>query len=116
MTEPSPAPIASITRDELREKIERGDDFALFEVLPTMYWRKHHLPGARSLPPSEVSELVPQLVPDRSAEIVLYCWDLACPTAERAARELAALGYTNVKDYDAGKKDWIDHGLPMRRD
>ena len=75
MSETPPAPVASISRDELRAKIERGDDFALFEVLPTMYWRKHHLPGARSLPPSEVSELVPRLVPDRSAEIVLYCWD-----------------------------------------
>jgi rhodanese-related sulfurtransferase len=29
-----------------------------------------------------------------------------------AARELAALGYTNVKDYKAGKQDWIDAGLP----
>ena len=40
-----------------------------------MYWRKHHLPGAKSVPPSQVRELVPQLVPDKDAEIVLYCWD-----------------------------------------
>jgi hypothetical protein len=69
------APDATIEREALREKIERGDAFALFEVLPTMYWRKHHLPGARSLPPDRVGELVPREVPDRSAEIVLYCWD-----------------------------------------
>jgi rhodanese-related sulfurtransferase len=25
---------------------------------------------------------------------------------------LAALGYTNVRDYKGGKKDWIDAGLP----
>lgn len=75
MAESTHAPIATISRDELREKIERGDDFALFEVLPTMYWRKHHLPGARSLPPDQVTELVPQFVPDLGAEMVLYCWD-----------------------------------------
>ncbi len=69
------APIATIERDELKEKIERGDAFALFEVLPAMYWRRHHLPGARSLPPEQVRELVPQLVPDKRAEIVVYCWD-----------------------------------------
>jgi rhodanese-related sulfurtransferase len=69
------APHATIERDELKEKIERGDVFALFEVLPAMYWRRHHLPGARSLPPEQVGELVPQLVPDKDAEIVLYCWD-----------------------------------------
>ena len=32
--------------------------------------------------------------------------------AWNAARELAALGYTNVRDYAGGKQDWIDAGLP----
>ena len=64
-----------ISREELRAKIESGERFALFEVLPAMYWRKHHLPGAKSLPPEQVTTLVPQLVPDRDAEIVLYCWN-----------------------------------------
>lgn len=65
----------TIGRAELKEMIDRGDTFALFEVLPRMYWRKHHLPGAHSLPLDELGEIVPRLVPDRSAEIVLYCWD-----------------------------------------
>ena len=64
-----------ISRDELHARLTRGDRVALFEVLPAMYWRKHHLPGARSLPPDQVATLVPQLVPDKDAEIVLYCWD-----------------------------------------
>jgi len=64
-----------ITRDELHEKIRRGDAFHLFEVLGAMYYRKHHLPGAKNAPPDEVTTLVPRLVPDRAAEIVVYCWD-----------------------------------------
>ena len=64
-----------ITRDELKAKMDRGDEFTLFEVLPHMYWRKHHLPNAKSLPPTEVVARVTELVPDRDAEIVLYCWD-----------------------------------------
>ena len=64
-----------ITRDELRAKIARGDAFHLFEVLGPMYFRKHHLPGARNMPPGEVGVLAPQLVPDKGAEIVVYCWD-----------------------------------------
>ena len=66
---------ATISRDELHAKITRGDHFVLREVLAPMYWRKHHLPGAQSLPPNQVEELVPQLVPDKGAEVVLYCWD-----------------------------------------
>jgi rhodanese-related sulfurtransferase len=68
-------PVPTISRDELHAKITRGDRFALFEVLPRMYWRKHHLPGAASLPPDQVAALVPERVPDRSEEIVLYCWN-----------------------------------------
>jgi rhodanese-related sulfurtransferase len=67
--------VSVISRAELHEKIERGDGFHLFEVLPTMYWRKHHLPGSVSLPPEQVESLVPQLVPDKRAEIVVYCWN-----------------------------------------
>jgi rhodanese-related sulfurtransferase len=26
---------------------------------------------------------------------------------------LADMGYTNVLDYEGGKQDWIDHGLPV---
>jgi rhodanese-related sulfurtransferase len=65
----------TISREELHAKITRGDPFHLFEVLPLMYWRKHHLPGARNLPPTDVLDLVPRLVPNKDAEIVLYCWD-----------------------------------------
>ena len=72
---PPASPTATITRDELREKIERGDRFHLFEVLPEMYYRKHHLPGAVHMAPTDVEGTVTRLVPDKSAEIVLYCWD-----------------------------------------
>jgi len=64
-----------ISRDELHARITRGDPIHLFEVLPLMYWRKHHLPGARPMPPTAVEETVVGAVPDRGAEIVLYCWD-----------------------------------------
>ena len=68
-------PVATISRAELWEKISRGDRFVLLEVLAPMYWRKHHLPGAQVLPPNQVESLVPQLVPDKDTEVVLYCWD-----------------------------------------
>ena len=65
----------TISRDELRAKIERKDPFFLFEVLPEMYFRKHHLPGALLMPPTDVEATISRLVPDKNAEIVLYCWD-----------------------------------------
>ena len=66
---------ATISREELKEKIDRHDPFFLFEVLPLPYYRKHHLPGALHMPPTEVVATAERLVADRDAEIVTYCWD-----------------------------------------
>ena len=106
---------ATISRDELRGKIERGDAFVLFEVLPEPYYRKHHLPRAIHMSPTDAEGTAQRVVPDKNAEIVLYCWDDHCPTSPHAARVLAAQGYTNVREYVAGKKDWREAGLPVER-
>jgi rhodanese-related sulfurtransferase len=65
--------VATIARDELKEKISRGDKFMLVETLPAQTYHHAHLPGAINLPPDRVSELAPALLPDKSAEIVVYC-------------------------------------------
>lgn len=93
--------------------MERGDDdFVLVDTLAAMYYRHSHLPGAINLPVEEIAARARDLLPDRQAEIVVYCMDAPCPSSERAARELAAMGYTNVRDYVGGKKDWLEAGLP----
>ena len=67
----------TITRDELKEKLERANDFILVETLSEENFRHTHLPKAINLPPDQVAELAPQLLPDKSADIVVYC---ASPT------------------------------------
>jgi rhodanese-related sulfurtransferase len=69
--------VANIGHEELQAKISRGDSLVLLEVLASEYYRHSHLPGALNLPPGKVSELAPNLLPDKNAEIVLYCWDAA---------------------------------------
>ena len=65
--------VAIITREELRKKIERGDKFQLVETLPRTAYDHAHLPGAINLPPDQVKELAPKLLPDKLADIVVYC-------------------------------------------
>jgi rhodanese-related sulfurtransferase len=67
--------VPRIAREELQAKLESGRPPALFEVLPTGYWKKNHLPGARSAPPDQAVSIISAAVPDRNAEIVVYCWD-----------------------------------------
>lgn len=45
----------TITRDELKQKIDRKDDFVLIETLPATAYHHAHLPGAINLPPDRVT-------------------------------------------------------------
>ncbi len=64
---------ATITREELKNKIDRSDKFMLVETLPVEYYRHSHLPNAINLPPDKIAEQAPQLLPDKTADIVVYC-------------------------------------------
>jgi len=52
----------TISRDELKMKIERHDEFLLVETLPEMAYHHAHLPGAINLPPERLIELAPTLL------------------------------------------------------
>ena len=64
---------ATITREELKEKIDRKNQFKLVETLAPNAYDHAHLPGAINLPPDQVRKLAPELLPDKSEEIVVYC-------------------------------------------
>ena len=49
----------------------------LVEALPKIAYEHAHLPGAINLPSDQVSVLAPKLLPDKNADIVVYC---ASPT------------------------------------
>ena len=60
----------TITREELEQKIDRGDEFVLLEVLGEASYRREHLPGAVRY---QDADMIPDLLPDKSTEIVAYC-------------------------------------------
>ncbi len=65
--------VKTISREDLKQKIDRVDRFQLVETLPETAFHHTHLPGAINLPPDRVKELAPKLLPDKNADIVVYC-------------------------------------------
>src|SRR5437868_5419189 len=63
----------TISRDELKAKIDSSEAFTLVETLQEVAYQHEHLPGALNLPPDRVKELAPGLLPDKGAEIIVYC-------------------------------------------
>jgi rhodanese-related sulfurtransferase len=107
------ATLARINRDELREKLERGDEFVLVDALSPMSYATSHLPGAINLPPESVDGRAQRRIPDRATEIVVYCSDVACDSSVVVANRLIELGYVNVSHYAEGKNDWVEAELPL---
>jgi rhodanese-related sulfurtransferase len=100
-----------ISRERVAAMTDRGD-VTVIEALPASYYETAHLPGAINLPHDAVDELAPERLPDKAAEIIVYCSNEACQNSTIAANRLTEFGYVNVFDYQAGKRDWSDAGLP----
>ena len=64
--------VATISREELREKIEGGDDFVLADTLDEQFYEHSHLPGAINLPLDEIGK-AEKVLPNKETEIVVYC-------------------------------------------
>jgi rhodanese-related sulfurtransferase len=72
-----------------------------------------HIPGAISMPESEVAARARRL--PKSKEIVLYC---NCGTEElsmRAAAELQRQGFLDVFVLEGGYQAWLNAGLPVEK-
>ena len=103
----------TMTREALQAKLASARRPILVEALPPRYYLDGHLPGALHLPHDKVRELSAALLPDKNADVVVYCASDTCQNSHIAARALAALGYPNVSVYTGGKKDWGEAGLPL---
>lgn len=105
--------MSTITLSELRAALVSPTPPILVEALPAAYYEEAHLPGAINIPHDEVDALAPGLLPDKDASVVVYCASGPCQNSGIAARRLAQLGYTDVRDYHEGKAEWIAAGLPV---
>ena len=62
-----------------------------------------HIPGAILIPEYEIADRAEKELPDKKQLILVYC--RSGRRSKNAASELAALGYTNIKEF-GGINDW----------
>jgi rhodanese-related sulfurtransferase len=98
-----------IGRDELKAKLDRGDDFKLVCALSEWAYQAKHIPGSLHVDNlKQVSEVL-----DPTDEVVVYCSDPNCPASKFAYMQLTRNGYENVRRYEGGILDWEEAGLPL---
>ena len=60
----------TISREDLKGKIDGGDEFVLLEVLSEQSYSQGHLPGAIRF---QGRNMIEDQLPDKSTEVVAYC-------------------------------------------
>ncbi len=98
-----------ISRDELKERLDRGDDFKLVMALSEWEFRAKHIPGSVNVNNRDATEQ--QL--GEHEDIVVYCADETCVASKVAYKMMKEHGYTNVRRYAGGIADWEEAGYPL---
>ena len=94
---------------ELMDRLTRRQALVI-DVRPTEEFAAGHIPGALSVPLSELKARLPEL--SREAEIVAYCRGPYCVLAPQALEILRRAGF-RARRLDEGLPEWRLAGLPV---
>jgi len=102
----------TISREELKEKLDRGDDFKLVMTLGEAAFRISHIPGSININSMEKAQRLISL----GDEIVVYCHDENCPASQAAYQMLVDRGFSNIRRFAGGIRAWQEAGYPLESD
>lgn len=106
----------TITAQQLKEKIESGDDFFLLDVREPFeqYQSKIELENSKLISVDELSGRLDEIEEHQDDEIICMCRSGSRST--KAAELLESKGFENVKNLKGGINQWakdIDTSLPV---
>lgn len=64
---------ATISTQDLKRKLDQKASVKVIETLAPERYREAHIPGAINIPPEQIKELAPKLLPNKAAEVITYC-------------------------------------------
>src|SRR4051812_40990552 len=107
-----------VSTEQLRRVLADGSA-AVLDTRTRPEFEAGHIPGAHHLdaPPAALVAAAERLVgADRGKALVLYCNGPYCQASRRAADQLVAAGFTNVRRYQLGLPVWRALGGPVALD
>ncbi|HOP98686.1 MAG TPA: rhodanese-like domain-containing protein [Verrucomicrobiota bacterium] len=104
--------VREIDVEEARRRLDRNPRAILMDVREDSEWEKGHAAQAMHLGKGVLERDIERLVPDRDAEIIMYCGGgyRSVLTAEVAQR----MGYRNVYSLAGGYKALVQANWPIK--
>ncbi|WGS19725.1 MULTISPECIES: metalloregulator ArsR/SmtB family transcription factor [unclassified Bradyrhizobium] len=100
-----------VSRDELRARL-RKRAVVVLDVRPAEEYAAGHLPGAVSIPVSELKQRLNEV--PKGQDVVACCRGPYCVYSYDAIEILRPLGF-RVRRLDGGFSEWLAAGLPIER-
>jgi len=99
----------TISREELKQKLDRKENFRLVMALSEWAYQAKHIPS--SLHFATIREALQSL--NKDDEIVVYCSDENCIASTALGQLLERNGYSHVLHYAGGLQDWEQVAYPL---
>jgi len=105
--------IRECTAADVKAKMDRGETFQFIDVREDQEFAKDHAKGAVHLGRGIIERDIETMVPNKHADIVLYCGGGF--RSALAADNLRLMGYTHVVSMDGGIRAWREARYPVER-
>lgn len=103
--------IREINVEDTRRRIASEGNVHLVDVREDHEWKAGHAARAKHLGKGIIERDIEEAIPDRTAEIILYCG--GGYRSALAADALQKMGYENVFSMAGGWKAWKEAGAPI---
>jgi rhodanese-related sulfurtransferase len=104
------AHIREVTVDEARARLAGNPGAKFIDIREDREWQLGHAAGAIHVGKGVIERDIEATVPDKAAEIILYCGGGF--RSALAADALGQMGYTNVASMAGGWRAWYAAGAP----
>ena len=94
-------------------RVKKGEKLILVDVREDNEWAKGRIAGAVHLGKGILERDVEAVIPDKNAEIILYCGGGF--RSALSADNMQKMGYKNVISMDGGWRGWQEAGGPTEK-
>jgi rhodanese-related sulfurtransferase len=103
--------IGKISAQELKLVIEKSGELKLINVLAEDFYKDCSIANSINIPLGELESMTSDW--NRSQEIVVYCANYTCNASKKAYEVLHKMGFTNLRAYEGGTKEWKEQGFSV---
>ncbi|MGB7593243.1 MAG: rhodanese-like domain-containing protein [Terriglobia bacterium] len=105
--------VRETTIPDLKKRLDAKEELHLIDVREDHEWAAGHIPGAIHLSKGIIERDIESQIPDREAEILLYCG--GGYRSALVADNLQKMGYKRVVSVDGGWRAWTGAGFPVEK-